>query len=82
MRSKSGTNSPRSAWASTVAVVLAISLICLAGWLRTPGAAAFNEQAFGRFYTAGAILMIGFYLLIYFGLVGGCSLTSTQEQPG
>lgn len=50
-----------------------IALVAVIGWLTGPGLSefnAFNERIFGRYYTAGAILMLGFYGLVFFAISG------------
>lgn len=58
--------------------VLSILAICcplliwgLFYFLATATARDFNEQMFGRYYTLGTLLMLGFYAAIVLGLVGG-----------
>lgn len=55
---------------SLLAVGASLALLRFVYWLGTSAANAFNEQVFGRYYTAGAILMIGAYALVFFTLVG------------
>ena len=40
-------------------------------FLATATARDFNERMFGRYYTLGTLLMLGFYAAIVLGLVGG-----------
>jgi len=64
------TDSPKPCIASALSVAFGVALVGFAYWLRTPHAAQFNEQTFGRYYTGGAIVMIGLYVLVFFGLAG------------
>lgn len=64
------TNPSRPGVCSGLALALSLILIGFAFWARTPEAAEFNRQTFERFYTAGMILMLGFYGLVCFGLAG------------
>lgn len=64
------THPSRPGVCSGLALALSLVLIGFAFWARTPEAAEFNRQTFERYYTAGAILMIGFYGLVFFCLAG------------
>ena len=63
-------NPSRPGVCSGLALAISLVVIGFAFWARTPEAAEFNRQTIERFYTAGAILMIGFYGLVFFGLAG------------
>lgn len=59
---------------SIASIFISVSLVAAVSWLAGPGLSdvnAFNERIFGRYYTAGAILMIGSYGLAFSAVVGG-----------
>lgn len=64
------TNPSKLGVCSGLAFALSLALIGFAYWARTPAAAEFNKQIFEPLYTAGALLMIGFYCAVFFGLAG------------
>lgn len=58
---------------SAMAICTSVTLVGVTYWVTGPGVNefnAFNERVFGKYYTAGAILMIGFYSLAFFSIVG------------
>lgn len=64
---------PDSRKLSGISACVSLALVGFAYWVAGPGTATFNalnDRMFGRYYTAGAILMIGFYGLAFFGVVG------------
>lgn len=55
-------------------------------FLASPTARDFNERMFGRYYTGGMLLMLGFYTAIMLGLVGlglalGALACCRRESP-
>jgi len=55
-------------------------------FLATATARDFNERMFGRYYTLGTLLMLGFYAAIVLGLVGlglalGVTACRRRETP-
>jgi hypothetical protein len=65
------TAGPSAGFASVTAILCAVLLVAVAWFLRTPDAQIFNERVFGRYYTAGMLMMLGFYGATAVGLVGG-----------
>ncbi|NJN63517.1 MAG: hypothetical protein HC882_00685 [Acidobacteria bacterium] len=58
---------------STLSICTSAALVGAAYWLTTSGSGAFNsfnDRVFGPYFTAGAILMIAFYSLVFFAAIG------------
>ena len=74
---------------SVVSICTSIALMGVVYWLTGPGLNEFNEfneRIFGRYYTAGAILMIGVYSLAFISIVGVVVVATAtawirKEQP-
>jgi hypothetical protein len=68
------------------AIACAAAMWGIFWFLTTAAGRRFNEDVFGRYYTLGALLMMGTYAVIGFGLFGsGIFLTwraiASEEQP-
>jgi hypothetical protein len=56
-----------------IAICTSVMLVGITYWMTGPGVNefnGFNDRVFGPYYTAGAILMIGFYGLAFFTIFG------------
>lgn len=68
------------------AIACAVAMWSIFWFLTTEAGRQFNEDVFGRYYTLGALMMMGTYAVIGFGLFGGgVFLTwraiANEEQP-
>jgi hypothetical protein len=71
---------------SVIAICCPVLLVGMIFFLETPQGRAFNEQLFARYYTLGALLMLGFYgaigfCLVVFGLTLGVIACVRRETP-
>ncbi len=79
-------NTPTFAIASSAT---STAFLAAVAWVTGPGLSdfnAFNERVFGRYYTAGAILMIGLYGLAFAAIAGGAAIAAAiawrrKEEP-
>ncbi|HKS07662.1 MAG TPA: hypothetical protein VJR92_15275 [Gemmatimonadaceae bacterium] len=71
---------------SSVGLCCPVLIVGVIYFLSTPQGQAFNERTFGRYYTAGALLMIGVYGAVLLGLFAagiGASVMAwkREEEP-
>ena len=65
-----GMSQPKPPTLSILAICCPLMIPGVFYFLATAAARDFNDKIFGRYYTLGMLLMVGFYAAIVLGLVG------------